>query len=111
MTVAAFDTLKFARTLREKANMPPQQAEAFSDALAEAFHGDVASKGDVEGVRTDLRETEARLKADLRELELRIEAQIERSKAEVIKWMFGTIGLQTVAILGAVTALARTFER
>jgi hypothetical protein len=52
-------------------------------------------------------------KADLRETELRLEAKIETSvlsmKSEITKWMFGTIGFQTVIILGAVVALAKTF--
>jgi hypothetical protein len=46
-------------------------------------------------------------KTDLRELELRLEAKIEASKSDIIKWMFGTIGFQTLVILGAVIALAR----
>jgi hypothetical protein len=29
------------------------------------------------------------------------------TKAEILKWMVGTIGVQTVIILGAVAALAR----
>jgi hypothetical protein len=46
-------------------------------------------------------------KTDLRESELRLEAKIEGAKAEIVKWMFGTIGFQTLIIFGAVVALAR----
>jgi hypothetical protein len=42
---------------------------------------------------------------------LRLEAKIEATKAEIIKWMFGTIGFQTIIILGAVIALARALVR
>lgn len=59
----------------------------------------MATKSDLDVVRTELREAE-----------LRLEAKIEASKAEIIKWMFGTIGFQTLIILGAVIALARVFQ-
>ena len=32
---------------------------------------------------------------------------LAEAKAEIIKWMFGTIGFQTIVILGAVIALTR----
>ena len=83
MTAAAVDTLK--RALRDKAKFSAEQAEG----IAEAMQGDVATK------------------TDLRESELRLKAEIEASKAEIIKWMFGTIGFQTLIILGAVITLAR----
>ena len=47
-------------------------------------------------------------KADLREVKAELKVEIELVKSEIIKWMFGTIGFQTVIILGAVIALART---
>jgi hypothetical protein len=42
---------------------------------------------------------------------LRLEAKIQATKAEIIKWMFGTIGFQTIIILGAVIALARALVK
>lgn len=99
MTAVTFDTLKFARALRDKAHFTPEQAEGIADAMAEAFQGDVATKGDIKSIRTDIRETE-----------LRLEAKIEAAKADIVKWMFGTIGFQTLIILGAVIALARVLN-
>lgn len=99
MTAVTFDTLKFARALREKAHFTPEQAEGIADAISEAFQGDVATKGDIANAR-----------ADLREVELRLEAKIESAKADIVKWMFGTIGFQTLIILGAVIALARVLN-
>jgi hypothetical protein len=46
-------------------------------------------------------------KEDVLRLEAKFEAKFEATKAEIIKWMFGTIGFQTLIILGAVIALAR----
>ena len=100
MTVAAFDTLKFARALREKAKLSPEQAEGFADAIAEAVQSDLATKTDIAGVKTDIEALRAATRADIAE-----------AKADIIKWMFGTIGFQTLIILGAVIALARVIPR
>jgi len=89
MSTIAFDTLKFSRALREKAKLTTEQAEGFADALSEALHDDLSTK------------------TDLTEAKLQLEAKIEASKAEILKWMFGTIGFQTLIILAAVVALSR----
>ncbi|MCC0808037.1 DUF1640 domain-containing protein [Methylobacterium sp. W2] len=151
MTAVAFDTLKFARSLREKAKLSSEQAEGLADAFTELFQGDIATKSDVGSVKIDIEalglstradveslrlssqadikalrlSTQADIEAlrlstradiealklstrsDLREAEARLEAKIEATKADIIKWMFGTIGFQTLIILGAVIALAR----
>ena len=96
MSAVAFDTLKFAQTLRDKAKFTPEQAEGLSEAFAQASADQLATKADI----TDLR-------SELREAELRLETKIETTKSEILKWMFGTIGFQTIVILGAVLALSR----
>ncbi|TXN26460.1 DUF1640 domain-containing protein [Methylobacterium sp. WL19] len=118
MTAVAFDTLKFARSLREKAKLSSEQAEGLADAFTELFQGDIATKSDIGSVKVDIEalrlSTRADIEAlkmstrsDLREAEARLEAKIEATKADINKWMFGTIGFQTLIILGAVIALAR----
>ena len=89
MTSIAFDTLKLAQALKAKAHLTTEQAEGFAEALADALHDDLATK------------------ADLREAKAELKAEIVSVKSEIIKWMFVTIGFQTVIILGAVIALAR----
>ena len=96
MSAVAFDTLKFVRTLRDKANMSAEQAEGLAEAIAEAIDGDIAMKTDF-----------ATVKAELRKAELRLEAKIEAAKAETIKWVVSAIGFQTVVIVGAVVALSQ----
>ena len=100
MSAVAFDTLKFAQTLRDKAKLTPEQAEGVSEAFAQASSEQLAAKSDISALRSDLQ-------SDLRQVELRLEAKIESFKADILKWMFGTIGFQTVVILGAVLALSR----
>ena len=45
------------------------------------------------------------------EAELRLEGKVEAVKADILKWMVGSIGIQTVVIVGAVTALVRLVVR
>lgn len=122
MSVAAFDTLKLARSLRDKAKFSPEQAEGLADAISEVMQGDLATKSDlretegrlrteIETIKSDLRADIEATKSDLRQTELRLKAEIEASKAEVIKWMFGTIGFQTLVILGSAIALARLIAK
>ncbi|MDP4024116.1 hypothetical protein Q8W71_15915 [Methylobacterium sp. NEAU 140] len=85
MSTVAFDTLRFVRTLREKAKLSPEQAEGLAEAMAEALQGDLVTK------------------ADLR-------AELAETRAEIIRWVAGLIGFQTLAIIGAVVALARTLH-
>ena len=77
-----------------------EQAEGFADAIAEAVQSDLATKTDIAGVKTDIEALRAATRADIAE-----------AKADIIKWMFGTIGFQTLIILGAVIALARVIPR
>lgn len=54
MTAVAFDTLKFARSLREKAKLSSEQAEGLADAFTELFQGDIATKSDIGSVKVDI---------------------------------------------------------
>ena len=85
MNAVAFDTLKFARTLRDKANLSSEQAEGFADAIAEALQGDLVTKAD-------------------------LAAGLADTKSEIIKWVAGLIGFQTLAIIGTVIALVRILK-
>ncbi|MCJ2143513.1 CCDC90 family protein [Methylobacterium sp. E-066] len=96
MTAVAFDTLRFVRTLRDKAKMSSEQAEGLADAIAEAIQNDLATKTDIAAVRTDIEAMRLANRADLAD-----------TKAEIIKWMIGTIGFQALVIVGGIVALAR----
>jgi hypothetical protein len=103
MTTAVFDTHAFVKRLTA-VGMPEAQAEVLADEQARLVDERLATKADV-AVLSNLA-----TKPELRETELRLEAKIEAAKSEVIKWMFGTIGFQTLVILGAVIALAKNFR-
>ena len=82
MNAAFFDTHAMVKQL-VSAGFIASQAEAVTDIVRQRQEADLSH------VST---------KADLGEA---------KAKAEIIKWMFGTIGFQTLIILGAVITLAR----
>ncbi|MFK8251421.1 hypothetical protein [Ancylobacter terrae] len=61
MSAIPFDTLKLARTLRDKARFTNEQAEGVADALADAFQDRIATKDDVALLRNELVLLEQRL--------------------------------------------------
>ncbi len=89
MNAATFDTLKFAKRLKD-AGIPEEQAEAQTEALASAFE-------------TKLEEVATR--ADLRELDLKMETQLLKINAQllVLKWMVG------VMLAGVVSLIMKAF--
>jgi len=100
VTTLAFDTLKFAQTLRDKAKFTQEQSEGLAFAIADATSDQLATKSDLKDLRLEL-------KSDMRETELRLESKIEGLRSDVLKWIVGSIGFQTLVILGAVITLAR----
>jgi len=113
MSVVAFDTLKLAQALRD-ADFTPAQAEGAAEAIAAAIQSDLATKADLLLVKSELTasisETEVRLKAAIAESESRSRTATAESKAEMLKWMFGAMGFQTIVIVGAVIALAHVLH-
>ncbi len=115
-----FDTLKFARTLRDRGQFTPEQAEGLADAVAEAL-GETALRHQITTLGTELRGEIAELRAELHDsiaavrgeiADLRtdmksLEAKIEAAKSDTIKWIVGIIGFQSVAIVGAAVVLSR----
>ncbi len=150
MVTIAFDTLRFARALREKAKLTPEQAEGFADAIAEAMHDDLATKSDLRLVKVELQAEIQQVKAEIQQVKVELQAEIQQTKAELrteiakvrtdlqadiqqtktelrteiakvrtdlesvkselIKWMFGAVGFQTILMLGAVVALIRIIK-
>ncbi|BAQ45256.1 MULTISPECIES: hypothetical protein [Methylobacterium] len=125
MTAVAFDTLKLARTLRDKEKLSPDQAEGFAEAISEAVQGDLATKADVKAsesaLRTDITTVETSLRAEVKvvasdiwtmdaTLRSEIKSQVAEAKTDVINWVVGAIGLQTLVIIGAVITLVRILK-
>ena len=105
MNALLFDTLRLSRTLRDKGHFTSEQAEALAEALGEASHGDLATKADLAELATkaDL----AAVRTELAELKAELKTGIAGIKIELLKWIIGAIGFQTVVILGALISLIR----
>ena len=89
MATLTFDTLKFVERLTA-AGVPPLQAKAEAEALAEALQ----SSG-----------LEVATKSDLSALEHRLEARISDAKADIIKWLAGLLIAQAAVIAALVKLL------
>ena len=64
MSAVPFDTLKYAKRLKE-AGFTEQQAEALASAQADLIEANLATKADIFGLKRDLKELEHRLVAKL----------------------------------------------
>ncbi|MGH6842601.1 MAG: hypothetical protein ACREDV_11000 [Methylocella sp.] len=111
-----FDTLRLSRILRDKGHFTSEQAEALAEALGEASHGDLATKADLANfatkadlaaVRTEIAELRTELKTELKSEIAQLKIEIGGIKTELLKWIIGAIGFQTVVILGALISLIR----
>jgi hypothetical protein len=90
MASVTFDTLKLAQRL-EAAGFPAKQAQDMASAIGDTIVDTVVTREYL-----DLR---------LAELKAETVARLADLKAEILKWMFGAVGLQTLAIPGGVAAL------
>jgi hypothetical protein len=103
MNAVLFDTLKFATALQEGDAFSPMQSARLASALSATLESEVAT-------RSDVRASELRLQAQIADVELRLATRLAETKADLLKWLVGAIGLQTlaitVAIFGGVMTLA-----
>lgn len=100
MTTLAFDTLKFAQTLRDKAKFTQEQSEGLAFAIADATSDQLATKADIRELKQDMREMEMRLDAKL-------DSKIDSLRIDGLKWIIGAVGFQTIVLLGAMMSIIR----
>ena len=100
MTALAFDTLKFAQTLRDKAHFTQEQSEGLASAIADATSDQLATKADIRDLKQEMREMEMRM-------ESKFDSKIDALRIDGLKWIIGAIGFQTIVILGAMLSMIR----
>jgi uncharacterized protein (DUF2267 family) len=81
--MVTFDTLRFARNLRDKANLSPEQAEGFALAMSEALQDEIATKADTQALRGEIQQVRSELKADIQELRSELKADIQELRSEL----------------------------
>ena len=116
MAAVLFDTLRLSRTLRDKGRFTPEQAEALAEALGEATHDDLATKADLAALKAELKADIAEVKSEIaivktKVADLATKAELADVRADILRWIVGAIGFQTVAMLGTVVALVRIFAK
>jgi len=121
MTPIGMDTHEVVKELLA-AGFTEGQAEAVTRLVYRAQDIDLSSlatKADLAATKTELQadlaatktELQAGLAATKTELHAGLQVSLAETKAEILKWMVGTIGVQTVVILGAVVTIARLLPR
>jgi VIT1/CCC1 family predicted Fe2+/Mn2+ transporter len=83
VSTIAFDTLKFAQTLRDKAKLSPEQAEGISQAFSDATGEQLATRSDIVMLDSKVERVETRLLGDI----------------NLLKWMVGFTLAAVMAIL------------
>jgi hypothetical protein len=86
-----FDTLAYANRLKQ-AGVPDKQAEAQSEALAEIFDYQAATK-------KDLQDTETRLNAKFDNKLSELNNKILEVKSDLIKWVIGLLFAQSALLV------------
>ena len=96
MATITFDTLKFVTRLKDS-GLSEKQAVAITEAFREA-HSDaeVATRRDVEELRLEMKNVEARL-----------EGKLAETKSELIRWVVGAGFLQTALIAALLLKLIK----
>ncbi len=79
MSAITFDTLKFARTLKD-AGIPDDQAEAFANAFRDATSEELVTRDYLNSRIAD------------------VETRVETAKADIIKWMAGLLIAQAAVV-------------
>ena len=95
-----FDTHAFVKELTAS-GFSEAQAEAVTSLVRRAREMEVAeavTKSDLAAVSSDLAVVRA---------EMATKAELGEVKADILKWMFGAMGFQTVVVIGAIVAFAK----
>ena len=122
MAAITFDTLKFFNRLKQ-AGVPPAQAEAEAEALAEVFEtntAELATKQDLReyesairndlgkletGLRNDLEKLETGLRNEIKFSEERMSTRIAEIKFDLLKWVIGIALAQVGLLVGILVKL------
>jgi hypothetical protein len=100
-----FDTLAYANRLKQ-AGVPDKQAEAQSEALAEIFDYQAATKKDLQDVEIKLTATFNGKISEVKTDIVKLEGKMLEIKADIIKWVVGLFFAQSALM----TSLLKFFH-
>jgi hypothetical protein len=102
MNAVLFDTLKFATALQQGDAFTATQSARLASALSATFESEIATRSDVRDSELRLQAQIAGTNREIAEVELRLTTRLAETKADLLKWLIGAIGLQTLAIIVAI---------
>lgn len=89
MAEVLLDTLGLARRLRDRAGFSPEHAEEAAQAIADAFSGPVATRGDLielrSGVRADLQELRTEVREEMSSLASELRGQMSGLRDDLVE--------------------------
>jgi multidrug efflux pump subunit AcrA (membrane-fusion protein) len=110
MNTVVFDTHAFVKRLTA-VGMPEAQAEVLADEQRSLIDERLATKEDIAksdaATKVEITRLEAATKAEIGRLEAETEINLAETKYDILKWIAGIIGFQTIVTLGAVFALLK----
>ena len=106
MKAATFDTLEFAKRLRQ-ADFTEKQAETLAFAVAEVVESRLATKEDLARLQHDLEEKIATLQRDMKEMELQLEEKISLTELRLKHDLTLRLGGMLAAAVAIVAALVK----
>ena len=110
----SFNSLAFAKRLQAGGAFTREQAEMLAEEQAALIDDRLATKEDIEALRlstkSDIEALRLSTKSDIEALRLSTKTDIERTRAEIIKWMFGTVATQTIILLAAMIGILHGFH-
>jgi hypothetical protein len=103
-SVRSFDSLAYAKRL-QAGGFTREQAEVLAEEQAALIDDRLATKEDIEGVRVDIESLRLTTQKDLESTRLSLTAEIEKTKSEILKWMFGQTVFLLTSLAGIVALL------
>jgi hypothetical protein len=100
---SSFDSLTYAKELQTGGVFTREQAEMLAFQQASLIDERLATKEDIEGLHIGIEALRLATQKDIEGMRVVIEQTAERTKAEILKWMFG----QTLVIIAAVIGILR----
>ena len=127
----AFDTHRFVKNLTAS-GFTEAQAEALADEQAHLLDSNLATKSDILAIKSDIRELRSEIRGAKSELELSIEqvrsdlevkieqvkgdlevkieqirSEVQKAKADLLKWMVGALTAHAALMAGVVAGMIR----
>ena len=114
MNAVAFDTLKFAQNLRDKANFSSAQAEGLSEAFSEAISGQLVTRADLIALAT--KDDMSALKDDISGLKddvsaLKTDVSTLKTDVSMLKDDVSALKFDLAAVKGSVSAVKDDVRR